>query len=324
VQPGRESEFHIFNDIEERDLDMLGLFVLGYSDSEVAAIIEWNKSGVQWRTKAVSRKLGLQGKAATIKYINDAGLLNYLAQNPEINTPFTKVAIEILEKEMETQQRVKVDGLTTAETAVLTLIADGLTSPEIAKRLGISVNTANWHTGNIFPKLGVNDRCKAAKCVTFSEEGELIILGFMNAKVQEDNVERREERIKNIMNRQDEVNNENYVKAVEVDIERRIGTEIDEITESILSQPGAQDVAKADLSFPMANRVMLDRLVRMKLVPEDALTTGQIGIKGLVAVLLMHRSKSSELLENKETLPYVRTILTRRVDSFFEEPEATE
>ncbi|BEQ14129.1 helix-turn-helix transcriptional regulator [Desulfoferula mesophila] len=52
--------------------------------------------------------------------------------------------------------------LTKRELEVLRLVAQGLSKPSIAKVLGISQNTVKRHVGNIFNKLGVNDRAQAA------------------------------------------------------------------------------------------------------------------------------------------------------------------
>ena len=52
--------------------------------------------------------------------------------------------------------------LTTRETEVLTLLAEGLTNVEIAKKLNISVNTTKVHVCSILHKLEVNDRTQAA------------------------------------------------------------------------------------------------------------------------------------------------------------------
>jgi DNA-binding NarL/FixJ family response regulator len=54
-----------------------------------------------------------------------------------------------------------LDTLTTRETAVLCLIAEGLENEEIAARLGISKVTVQNHTSSIYSKLGVSTRAKA-------------------------------------------------------------------------------------------------------------------------------------------------------------------
>ena len=53
-------------------------------------------------------------------------------------------------------------GLTTRETEVLRLLADGLTNREIAARLFISQKTVGAHMAHIYAKLGVHSRVEAA------------------------------------------------------------------------------------------------------------------------------------------------------------------
>jgi LuxR family maltose regulon positive regulatory protein len=54
-----------------------------------------------------------------------------------------------------------VEPLSEREIEVLQLIAEGLTNPEIAGRLYLSLNTVKVHTRNIYGKLGVNNRTQA-------------------------------------------------------------------------------------------------------------------------------------------------------------------
>ncbi len=53
-------------------------------------------------------------------------------------------------------------GLTPREREVWTLVAGGLTNPEIAARLGLSDNTVKFHVQHLFSKLGVKNRTEAA------------------------------------------------------------------------------------------------------------------------------------------------------------------
>ncbi|MFJ6016008.1 response regulator [Streptomyces sp. NPDC092952] len=55
------------------------------------------------------------------------------------------------------------DGLTPRELEVLVLIAEGLSNPEIARRLCISQATVKSHINNLFAKTGVRDRAKAVR-----------------------------------------------------------------------------------------------------------------------------------------------------------------
>jgi LuxR family maltose regulon positive regulatory protein len=54
-----------------------------------------------------------------------------------------------------------VEPLSEREIEVLQLIAEGLTNPEIAARLFLSLNTIKVHTRNIYAKLSVNNRIQA-------------------------------------------------------------------------------------------------------------------------------------------------------------------
>ena len=56
--------------------------------------------------------------------------------------------------------------LTRRELEVADLVADGLSNPEIAARLVISVRTAQGHVENILRKLGFNSRSRIAAWVT--------------------------------------------------------------------------------------------------------------------------------------------------------------
>ena len=54
-----------------------------------------------------------------------------------------------------------VEPLSDRELEVLSLIAEGLTNPEIASRLFLALNTVKGHTRNIYGKLGVHNRTQA-------------------------------------------------------------------------------------------------------------------------------------------------------------------
>jgi LuxR family maltose regulon positive regulatory protein len=54
-----------------------------------------------------------------------------------------------------------IEPLSEREQEVLQLIADGLTNPEIASRLFLSLNTVKTHTRSVYGKLGVHSRVQA-------------------------------------------------------------------------------------------------------------------------------------------------------------------
>jgi LuxR family maltose regulon positive regulatory protein len=76
-------------------------------------------------------------------------------------------AFPILEPEQADPSESRVpesdffEPLSERELKVLQLIAEGLTNPEIASRLFLSVNTVKAHTRNIYGKLGVHSRTQA-------------------------------------------------------------------------------------------------------------------------------------------------------------------
>ena len=52
--------------------------------------------------------------------------------------------------------------LTDTERAVVALVAEGLSNPQIAERLFLSRHTVHTHVSHIFAKLGVNSRVELA------------------------------------------------------------------------------------------------------------------------------------------------------------------
>ncbi|OIJ62915.1 response regulator transcription factor [Streptomyces mangrovisoli] len=55
------------------------------------------------------------------------------------------------------------DGLTTRESEVLALIAEGLSNQEIARKLHVSTATVKTHINNLFAKTGLKDRAQAVR-----------------------------------------------------------------------------------------------------------------------------------------------------------------
>jgi two-component system nitrate/nitrite response regulator NarL len=102
-------------------------------------------------------KLGVSGfltKAANLTEICDA-----VAAVARGETVLAPEAQAILVRELRELEERPV--LTKRETAVLKLIAEGLSGPEIGERLFISPSTVKTHVKSINEKLGVNDRAAA-------------------------------------------------------------------------------------------------------------------------------------------------------------------
>jgi DNA-binding CsgD family transcriptional regulator len=51
--------------------------------------------------------------------------------------------------------------LSDRETQIVSCIAKGSTTKEIAAELGISISTVNWHVANVLTKLGAASRAEA-------------------------------------------------------------------------------------------------------------------------------------------------------------------
>src|SRR6185503_16717051 len=59
------------------------------------------------------------------------------------------------------QARPLVEPLTRREREILALLAQGLSAPEIAKKLTLAVSSVKWHIQQLYGKLGVNSKQKA-------------------------------------------------------------------------------------------------------------------------------------------------------------------
>jgi DNA-binding CsgD family transcriptional regulator len=84
---------------------------------------------------------------------------------------FTRSRVEVREIPVEVRvpetpfvinhQQVEARGITPRELEILQLIADGLSTREMAERLFVSENTVKTHCKRLFDKLEVNRRTKA-------------------------------------------------------------------------------------------------------------------------------------------------------------------
>jgi DNA-binding NarL/FixJ family response regulator len=64
-------------------------------------------------------------------------------------------------------------GLSRREAEVLEMAARGLTNPEIASRMHVTVHTVKYHLAGIYRKLGVANRTEAAVAYLHGLQSEL-------------------------------------------------------------------------------------------------------------------------------------------------------
>jgi LuxR family maltose regulon positive regulatory protein len=88
-----------------------------------------------------------------------ASLLTRLAREPGEGDPASGDGAQILSPD----QAGLIEPLSPRELEVLRLLAQGLSNPQIAEALIVSVGTVKTHTHNIFAKLGAANRMQAVR-----------------------------------------------------------------------------------------------------------------------------------------------------------------
>lgn len=71
--------------------------------------------------------------------------------------------------------RTPRSGFSSREIEVLELASQGMTNPQIAKRLELSVHAIKFHLASIYRKLGVSNRTEAAVVFLRSQNGRLTV-----------------------------------------------------------------------------------------------------------------------------------------------------
>jgi two-component system, NarL family, response regulator DegU len=95
-----------------------------------------------------------------IKAIHRGGL--WIDKEMPAAEAFEEIAQSQMSETSEARHDEAIDALTKREKEILKLVAEGLTNEEIGKRIFISEKTVKTHLTNIFDKLKVNNRFKAA------------------------------------------------------------------------------------------------------------------------------------------------------------------
>ena len=95
-----------------------------------------------------------------IKKVHSGGL--WIDKELPAADTFEEIALGQIEHVMAPQHDEAIESLTRREMEILRLVAEGMTNEEIGKKILISEKTVKTHLTNIFDKLKVNNRFKAA------------------------------------------------------------------------------------------------------------------------------------------------------------------
>jgi two-component system nitrate/nitrite response regulator NarL len=126
------------------------------AQTEVLFLTAFMEPELAYRTVAGGAK-GYLSKSAARQEICDA--IVTVARGGTALAPEAQEGIA-----QEIQERERTGGrpeLTSRETEVLQLIADGLSAPQIAKHIHLSTTTVKTHLHTLYEKLGVSDRAAA-------------------------------------------------------------------------------------------------------------------------------------------------------------------
>jgi DNA-binding NarL/FixJ family response regulator len=130
-----------------REMQVLGLLAGGWSPDEIATDLGISLHTVRTHLARVGTKLGIRSRVEAITRARRDGLLSL--REP---TPCAGDGPKLL---------VVSPSLTAREREVLSLLALGLTDPEVAERCYLSRHTVRTHVRNVMRKLDVHSRVDA-------------------------------------------------------------------------------------------------------------------------------------------------------------------
>jgi two-component system response regulator DegU len=142
-------------EVNERNPSTKVIILTAFSEDE--NILNAAKGGAKgYVMKGVSSSTLLQA----IKTAHGGGL--WIDKETPSAEAFEEIAQAQLGEVANNRANEPIDSLTKRELEILHLVAEGLTNEEIGKKIFISEKTVKTHLTNIFDKLKVNNRFKAA------------------------------------------------------------------------------------------------------------------------------------------------------------------
>ena len=119
---------------------------------------------VEYRFLVVERSTAIYGLLVAAAFAVAGIGLGVRLKKKEVVIRHVEVPVRIpAEPFVADQAGIDALGITPRELEVLQLIADGLSTKEMAERLFVSENTVKTHTSRVFDKLGANRRTQAVQ-----------------------------------------------------------------------------------------------------------------------------------------------------------------
>ena len=151
-------------DVRERSPMTKVLILTAYAEEE--SIMNAAKGGAKgYLLKGADLITLLQA----IKRVHGGGL--WIDRELPSAETFEEIALNQMEPAPANDHDNPVESLTRRELEILRLVAEGMTNEEIGKRIFISEKTVKTHLTNIFDKLKVNNRFKAALMIMGAKGG---------------------------------------------------------------------------------------------------------------------------------------------------------
>ena len=119
---------------------------------------------MEYRFLVVDRSIGIYATVVAAAFAIVGIAIGYRMTRKEIVIKQVEVPVVVpAEPFIADQARINSLGITPRELEVLRLIAEGLSTKEMAGRLFVSENTVKTHTSRVFDKLGASRRTQAVQ-----------------------------------------------------------------------------------------------------------------------------------------------------------------